>query len=65
LKAVAVPADNTKEGKIVMMLEEHSLDYVQRLQQVLKTTLADTTGVQHGEKPISSRWVSFSTFWLK
>jgi len=55
----------TKTDTIVIALEERSLGYVQRLQHVLGTIPSGVPIVQHGEKSLGSRWVSFSSFWLK
>jgi len=54
-----------KTDTIIMALEERSLDYVQRLQQVVGTIPSGTPIVQYGKKSLDSHWVSFSTFWLK
>jgi len=50
---------------IAMALEARSLDYVQRLQQVVGIIPSGAPIVQHGKKSSGSHWVSFSTFWLK
>jgi len=56
---------DTKTDTIIMALEARSLDYVQRLQQVVGAIPNGTPIVQHGKKSPDSHWVSFSTFWLK